>query len=535
MTKKDLLNKLRRLKKALPTDLVYINRVIDNKHVQVPSDYNVTTVDEFIEKDIQSVVSLGGSVIRPILGMFGSGKTTLLNRIETLLPKLISIDKYLLIRINLENVPVVQHVEFIKVLGKQIFPVLETEHFKEMFGNTDEEDLAKIFQSIEIVKYIKNLYSTSTTERMTSRAYFYDEIKEERIFQVVEGLIQLAQQNGKITCILVDELESLITQDKVGVLTEIIVSRFLRGIIDRRDTSVYIAFTCYKEKYEELRENFYKFYRITEDNEIKLMDLSAQEKRELTESILYETMEFTFGKLGVDEVLNQFKGKLDFYMSHVVKLIVSKIFEYIDQSQEIWKQVQDLYEKNAREQNAIPQLLDWGFNRANIRNQVEEVAGYHFDIFASETHRGEIVKRAFGEIKSVICNKRWAEKFCNWMDMQILLKSGEYVKDRDHLLFIAPDYTADALRILEAKGVKCIEYQDVSINKILEEKEREKVKDLSEVEKEVIAFLKETRSGCRTYNVMQRKFPKELLEELARKGKIIIKRTKKGQKVCIKK
>ena len=109
MTKKELLNSLRRLQKSLPADLVYINRRIDNKYVQVPNDYDVSTIDDFIKRDIQIVSNLNNSIIRPILGMFGSGKSTLLNRIEHILPRLVSIDKYLLIRINLENISIIQH------------------------------------------------------------------------------------------------------------------------------------------------------------------------------------------------------------------------------------------------------------------------------------------------------------------------------------------------------------------------------------------------------------------------------------------
>ncbi len=74
--------------------------------------------------------------------------------------------------------------------------------------------------------------------------------------------------------------------DKDSILTEILVSRFLRGIIHRHNTSVYIVFTCYKEAYEILEQNFYRFYRIVAGLEIKLGDLSYEEKKELTENIL---------------------------------------------------------------------------------------------------------------------------------------------------------------------------------------------------------------------------------------------------------
>ncbi len=523
------------MRTSLPTDLVYINRKIDDVHVQTPGDYKVSSIDEFLEKDLQALVSLGGSIIRPILGMFGSGKTTVLNRIGTILPKVISREKYLLIRINLENVPVVQHEEFLKVIMKQIFPVLEADQLKVIFERTGEEALARIFQGIEIIKHIKNLHSTSPTDRSASMAYFYDKIEEERIFQVIEGIIQLASENGMIVVILVDELESLINQDQAGVLTEIVVSRLLRGILDRHPTSVYIAFTCFKETYDQMKTKHYKFYRITERNELKLGDLSEGEKRELTEQILNETIEFTFGKLGANDVLNEFRGTLDFYMSNVVKLIVAKVCEYIDQSEAMWKQVQDIYERNAREQKALPQLLEWGFNRANIKADVETVAGFDFDIFASAADRTTIKMRAFGEIKSAPCSKGWAEKFCGWLDEQILLKSGEYLRERDKLLFIAPDYTADALKLLHARGVECLTYQDVTVNNILKDFEKEKTRGLSPEEQEVIEFLKGTKSKTRALSTMENHFSKDLLEQLARKGIIEIRKTGSRNQVCVKK
>ncbi|MFX0142335.1 MAG: hypothetical protein ACFFDN_52330 [Candidatus Hodarchaeota archaeon] len=535
MTKKELLNKLRRLKNALPTDLVYINRVIDSKYVQSPDEYKVSTIDEFLEKDIQAVVSLGGSIIRPILGMFGSGKTTILNRIENILPRIISVDKYHLIRLNLEDVPVVRHDEFIKVLMKQIFPILETKNFRNLLEKTKEEELIEIFQSFDIIKKIKGLYSSSDTERINSKAYFYDKIEEERIFQVVEGLIQLAEKNEEIVVILVDELESLIKQDTTGVLTEIIVSRFLRGILDRHKEFVYIAFTCFKEKYDELKDKFYKFYRITEGNEIKLGDLSDKEKKELTEKILEETMEFTFGKISVEDILGEFRGTLDFYMSNVIKIIVSRIFQYIDQLEEIWKEVQDIYEKNARQKVAIPHLISLGFSPGNIANKVEEVAGYNFDIFANETDRNRILKRAFGEIKSVQCHKGWAEKFCSWMDTQLLLKSPEYDKERDSLLFIAPDYTSEAIEILEEKRVKCLTYQDVTVNNILANIKKRELNGLTDEERKVIEYIIQTKSKSRSFSVMEKKYSIELLKSLVKKGKLIIKKTAKTKKLCIKK
>ncbi|MFW9873136.1 MAG: hypothetical protein ACFFG0_08555, partial [Candidatus Thorarchaeota archaeon] len=163
MTRKELLNKLNRLKMGLPTDLVYLNRVIDNIHVQAPNDYDVTTIDEFIEKDIQSVLSLGGSIIRPVLGMFGSGKSTILNRTKQMLPLKISVEKFLLLRINLEDVPIVQHKEFVIAIMKQIFPIMLAGKFKNMFSQYNDEELINMFKGYEILKNIRNLYSSSET------------------------------------------------------------------------------------------------------------------------------------------------------------------------------------------------------------------------------------------------------------------------------------------------------------------------------------------------------------------------------------
>ncbi len=184
MTKTDLLNKLERLRNGLPTDLVYINRTIDNIHVQAPKDYKVSTIDAFLEKDLQTVASFNGSKIRAILGHYGSGKTTVLNRIEDILPQVVSPDKYLFIRINLEKVSVFQHQEFLNSLMKQIFPVLVTAQFKSMCDGREDEELAQIFQSVELIKKIEGLTSKNPADRNTSQKYFYDQIGEDEIFRV---------------------------------------------------------------------------------------------------------------------------------------------------------------------------------------------------------------------------------------------------------------------------------------------------------------------------------------------------------------
>ena len=533
MNKKDLLNNLNRLQKGLPSDLVYINRVIDNIHVQVPNEYTVSTLDEFLEKDIQMVLSVGGSIIRPILGMFGSGKSTILNRIEKILPRIVSIDKYLLVRVDLENVPVVRHQEFIKVLMKQIFPVLETEIFKNMYLESTEEDLIDIFQGYEILKNIKDLFSSSQRDRIESKSYFFDQIEEQKIFQVIEGVIQLAEKFGKIVIILIDELESLIRSDNSGILTDIMVSRFLRGIIDRRDTSVYIVFTCYKDSYDTLKDNFFKFYRVVEGNEIKISDLSDPEKKELTQKLLDETMEYTFGKINVNSVLSKIKSTLDFYISNVIKLISREILQSIDQFKEISKQIQEIYENDARDEIAIPQMLKWGFKRVNIFKKPEEIAGYNFDIFASQSERNTILQRVFGEIKSVTCNKGWAEDFITWIDMQIYTKSREFNRNRDKLLFIAPDYTSEAKRLLEEHDILCIEYHNRAVDNILNSLADDKIKDLSDEEKAVIKFISQTKTKCRTYGAMTRKFSVKILESLVNKKKIRIKPGKKTKSFCL--
>ncbi|MFW9876212.1 MAG: hypothetical protein ACFFG0_24180, partial [Candidatus Thorarchaeota archaeon] len=365
-------------------------------------------------------------------------------------------------------------------------------------------------------------------------AYFLDEIAEDKIFQVIEGVIKLAERSGKIVVILVDELESLIKSDEKGILTEVIVSRFLRGIIDRHDTSVYILFTCYKDAYDTLNDNFYKFFRIVDGKEIKLGDFSDKEKEELTQKILDETMEYTFGKLSAKTVLQKLKKTIDFYVGNLVKLISNEIYQYIDQFKEISKQVQDLYEKDARKERAHPLLLEWGFKSANISETPKAVAGYNFDIFASASDRNRIKQRAFGEIKSVNCNKRWAEDFTNWTNIQIYTKSGEYIKNRDKLLFIAPDYTPEARNLLEEYDVLCISYRNPTIENILKSIEEKKYADLTEEERAVIDNINQTSSKCRTYNVLIRDFSKELLEELVRKEKLVIKEGK-TIRLCLKK
>ena len=527
LTKKELLNKLRKLQKGLSTDLIYINRKIDNTYVQAPNEYDVETIDEFLERDIQTVFSLNCSIIRPILGMFGSGKSTILNRIDQNLPFIISIDKYLLIRINFDNISIIQHNEFIKVLMKQIFPTLEKSQFKTMFEETAEEELIDMFQGVEIIRYITKLYSSSESDRIKAKEYFLDEIGEDKIFQVVEGMIKLSKKYGNIVIILLDELEILIKLDKEGILTEIMVSRFLRGIIDRHDTSVYIVFTCYIEAYKILEKEFYRFYRIVEGLEIKLGDLSNEEKKELTQMILDETMEYTFGKLNLEEVMEKLKGRIDFYMDKAVKLITQEVFQYIDQFQEISKQIQDLYEDNARQDVAIIELKKFGFKREDIGKEPVNIGGYNFDIFASESDRGEIRKRAFGEIKSVHCNKGWAEKFTSWLKMQIYTNSNAYIKERDTLLFIAPSYTKDAQELLEENGVKCLIHIDPSIEKIKQKIEDKKVEGLTKEEKEIIAYINDTSNKSRVLGVtFRKKFPnilEDILEGLVKKNKIEIK------------
>ncbi len=534
LTKKDLLNKLNILKKGFPTDLIYINREIDNNHVQVPDEYNVSNIDEFLEKDIQSVLSLN-SIIRPILGMFGSGKSTILNRIETILPLNIPDEKIILIRINMQDIPILKQDEFVKGLMKQIFPILETKMFKEMFNNFGAEDLIDIFKGVRIQRNIKNLYSKDETDRINSKFYFYDNVGEEMIFQLIEGIIQLTIKCGKIIIILIDELESIIETDKEGVITEILVSRFLRGIIERYNSSVYIAFTCYKEAYDSLKENFYKFYRIVEGSEIKLSGLSDNEKLELTQQILDVGIEYTFGKLKANDILNKIKGMIESYMGNVVKLIVREVFQCIDQFKAITDDIHNLYESNARKQSAVPHLQKLGFKPKHIADEPMEIAGYNFDIFANMTDRNKVIKRAFGEIKSVTCNKRLAEDFTNWINNQILNLSLEYKRDRDYLLFIAPDYTTEATTLLEDHQVKWLTYYDVAVEKILKDIEEERVKDLNRDEKSVILFINETKSKCRTYKKMIGIYKKELLENLAKKGKIEIKIKGKTKYICIKK
>lgn len=110
-------------------------------------------------------------------------------------------------------------------------------------------------------------------------------------------------------------------------------------------------------------------------------------------------------------------------MDKAVKLIIQEVFRFIDQFQEISKQIQDLYEKNARQEIAVNELNKLGFKRANIHDKPVEIGKYNFDIFASEPDRNRIEKRAFGEIKSVTCNKGWAETFTTWIKMQIFTKS----------------------------------------------------------------------------------------------------------------
>jgi len=325
-TRIELISKLNRLKKGLPTDLIYLNREINNTNVQVPNDYDISTIDEFLEKDIQSVLSLQTSIIRPILGMFGSGKSTILNRIETLVPKVLSPEKCIILKINLENVPILKREEFVKGLMKQILPVIEKENFRNIFEKYDQEKLVNAFQGVKILKNINNLYSKNERDRIEAKSFFLDEVGEELIFQLIEGIVKLSIMDEKIVIILVDELESLIDKDKERVITEIIVSRFFRGLIDRYDNSVYIAITCYKESYDLLKDNFYKFYRIVEGHEIKLGDLSDKEKLELIQRVLDVTMEYTFGKLNAHKILIELKGTLEYYMDKSIKLIVREIF-----------------------------------------------------------------------------------------------------------------------------------------------------------------------------------------------------------------
>ena len=515
---------------GLPTDLIYLNRVIDNKYVQAPSYYKVSTINEFLEEDIQTVFSLKTSIIRPILGMFGSGKSTILNRVEKLLLKVVSRNQYLLIKIDLDNVPVVQHHEFINVIMKRIFPILEAKLFRELFENSKEEELVDIFQGVEIQKKIKKLHSKTGSDRLEAKAYFFDEIEEEKIFQTIEGVIKLAEKNDKVVIILIDELEYLINIDKDRVLTEIMVSRFLRGIIDRHNSSVYIVFTCYKEAYDNLKEHFNKFYRIVEGHEIKLGDLSDKEKRELALKLLDETMEYTFGKLKINDLLKNLKGRIDFYMGNTIKLIVKEVYKCIDLFQEIWKQTQKLYEKNARQEVVIPKLIEYGFKRNDIAEVPTDVRGYKFDIFANDVSRTTVKKRAFGEIKSVLCNKGWVEEFVNWMNALLYTKSGEYEKDRDHLLFVAPEFTSAALKLLDENNIKHIIYHDPVVENIMKKFEEEKIKDLTSLEKKLILWIKETKGKKRTLNVVKKEYNIEVLEELASKRKIEIKTDKYNKK-----
>lgn len=49
---------------------------------------------------------------------------------------------------------------------------------------------------------------------------------------------------------------------------------------------------------------------------------------------------------------------------------------------------------------------------------------------------------------------------------------------------------------------------------------------LTKEEKAVIDFINQTKSKCRTYQVLNRKYPKDLLESLINKGKIEVKKGK---------
>ncbi len=142
------------------------------------------------------------------------------------------------------------------------------------------------------------------------------------------------------------------------------------------------------------------------------------------------------------------------------------------------------------------------------------------------------MKRAFGEIKSVHCNKGWAEDFTVWLKMQIYTKSNGYIKERDTLLFVAPSYTKDAKDLLEENGVKCLIHIDPAIEKIKQKIEDKKVEGLTEEEKEIIAYINDTANKSRVLGVkFRKKFPNildDILEGLLKKNKIEIK-TKSGK------
>jgi len=179
--------------------------------------------------------------------------------------------------------------------------------------------------------------------------------------------------------------------------------------------------------------------------------------------------------------------------------------------------------------------LNKGFKRGEIANEPKEIAGYNFDIFANKTERNQVKKRAFGEIKSVVCNKGLAEVFTDWINNQVLTKSLEYERERDYLLFIAPDYTPEAQKVLESHQVECLTYKDVTVDNILNQIEEEKVKDLTKTEKKAFDFINSARTKCRSFNKMVNLYSRELMENLVKKGKVEIKKRGKTNVVCIKK
>lgn len=503
------------MNQGLPTDLVFIDRRIVPGHVQVYNEYDAKTLCDFITHDLASVKSGMGSIIRPFIGKFGSGKTTQIKCVQRIAHQ--TLPQCIIVRLNLRDTPL-QRKEFLGAVQRQVIESLKP-YVNQLIPDEPLATIAEDFGSVEIVRQIRRLTRGSEEDRLEAHQFFYDEIAEERIFQLLKGTISVNTRRGYPVVLLIDELEYLATYDDNQALTAMIAERMMRQLLENCPENLYIAFTCEHETFEKLQKLNEPFYRIAKPQEVVLDAISEDEKRTFIENLLEASIEHTFGRINVDDVLRKIHGTLAaFFMNQFVGIVARTILEHINVHKELFSKIHETYERNARIQAA--QILAGNrFESGHLANDVTRVGGYDFDIFAERSDR-TLKIRAFGEIKSVQCSKAWAEEFVDWLRN---LRGTEYNPSRDCALFIAPDFTPEAKLVLEDANIQCHSYADPMVQSMIEaEWDRETV-GLTSEEAACIEWIRETKGKARTFRVVEREYGRPIIESLVGKNKVQIK------------
>ena len=338
------------MRQGLPTDLIFIDRKILPGHVQIQfNEYGARTLEEFITHDLASVEGGLGSIIRPFIGKFGSGKTTQIEHVKRLAQK--NLQKSVIVSLNLRDTPL-QREEFIGAIQRQVIDSLKP-FFEHLVPSDPLASVSDSFGSVNIVRQIRKFVSGSHEDKLKAREYFYDEISEEKVFQLLKGVISLATLHKEPVVFLIDELEYLATYDKSLVLSAMVTERLMRQLLESFPENLLIAFTCEQETFLKLKELNKPFFRVAKPQEIVLDALSEDEKREFVEKLLEETMEYTFGRISADDILSQIHGTLAaFFMDQFVNASAKAVLDHIDIHKELLSQIHETYEKFARKKAA---------------------------------------------------------------------------------------------------------------------------------------------------------------------------------------